>query len=80
MKTNEEWLAEALDFERDQVRKMQTLVLFTDDQGRKQFGVVRHQDAGSVTVAVEGDVMGYVESDMQIITTDCIENVITEIV
>jgi len=80
MKTNKEWLAEALQFKRDQVRKLQTVVLFTDADGRKRFGTVQDQDGDSVTVAVEGDVLACVESDMQIITTDSIRDVITELV
>lgn len=79
MKTNEEWLAEALDFERDHVRKLQTVVLFTGEDGNKRFGVVKSQDDSSVTVAVD-DVMGCVESDMQIITTGDIQDVITELI
>lgn len=81
MKSNADWLAEALDFERDNARKLRTVVLFTDDaDGRKQFGVVKSQGGDSVTVMVEGDVLGCVESDMQIITTNSIEDVITELV
>ena len=80
MKTNTEWLAEALQFERDQVRKMQTVVLFTDGDGRKRFGTVQDQDGDAVTVVVKGDVLGYIESDMQIISTDSIQDVITELV
>lgn len=80
MKTNTEWLAEALQFERDQKRKLRTVVLFTDTDGRKRFGTVQDQDGDAVTVVVKGDVLACVESDMQIITADCIENVITEIV
>lgn len=81
MKTNTEWLAEAIEFVSGQKRKMQVVVCFDAGDGRNEFGAVQSQDGDDVTVTVKGSLPSTLGSvTTKRISTDSIQDVITELV
>jgi len=81
MKTNTEWLAEAMDFVSGQKRKMRVGVWFDAGDGRNEFGAVQSQDGDDVTVAVKGSLPTtmFTETTKRI-SAGSIRDVITELV
>jgi len=79
MKTNTQWLAEAIEYAEGQKRAMRVVVCF-DDGGRNEFGTVQSQDGDDVVVTVKGSLPTtmFTETTRRI-SADCIRDVVTEL-
>jgi len=81
MKTNTEWLTEAIEYAEGQRRKMQVMVRFDAGDGLNEFGTVQDVTGDDITVAVKGSLPTtlFTETTRRI-SADSIRDVITELV